>query len=338
MRMLVLLLLLVPLAFAGWAEIAGLALVVATGFLAVAFMLGMAFGVNELQVLAKEEMFQVLASGIMLAALVGTDGAVNSISGAMAVEPGTTNMQDAAIALLTATQTSTAGALKTIGELDMLVNREASKAGNCNIVQVGYGLSGCGGYSMLPTPLSMAGGMVGFAVGELAAMNRLITISKQFALVLLLPLGIILRAFKVTRGAGGFLIALAVSLHLAVPAGVIFGHMLSVSFMASTASSAYRGSTASPESIIPDCEPLDSDASPKRSFSCSGISKSGKNDEKAAYAYCKMREDIRKYTNLVFIKATLGPVIALLMFAASLRAITSLAGAEVDVSAISRFV
>jgi hypothetical protein len=36
--------------------------------------------------------------------------------------------------------------------------------------------------------------------------------------------------------------------------------------------------------------------------------------------------------------ATLGPVISLLMFAASLRALTSLAGAEVDVSAIARFI
>jgi hypothetical protein len=37
-------------------------------------------------------------------------------------------------------------------------------------------------------------------------------------------------------------------------------------------------------------------------------------------------------------KATLGPVLALLMMMAGIRTLTSIAGAEVDVSAISRFV
>lgn len=336
MKRLLLFLLLVPLAFAQWEGIAAGALTVSIILLAIAYAVGLAFGVNELQMMAKEELYQVVAAGLMVAVLLGANGLLNGVSNAMAFEPGTTTMQAAAVKLLTDTGAAVTTDLRNIGQLDMDVTREASKSGSCNIIQVGYGLSGCGGYSMLPTPLSMAGGITGFAVGELAAMKRLIEISQHFALSFLLPLGIILRTFKVTRGAGGFLIALGISMHLALPAGVLFSQMLSVTFYNNTAASA--GYTGAPSASVPSCEPMDSDPSDKGTFSCGSLSSSGKNDEKAAYAYCSMKADIRHYVNDVLIKAILGPVIALLMFAASLRALTSIAGAEVDVSAISRFV
>jgi hypothetical protein len=66
--------------------------------------------------------------------------------------------------------------------------------------------------------------------------------------------------------------------------------------------------------------------------------KEGNAEDTAFAAYLGLRQDIRKYLYVMMIQATLGPVLSLLMFAASLRALTSLAGAEIDVSAITRFV
>jgi hypothetical protein len=62
------------------------------------------------------------------------------------------------------------------------------------------------------------------------------------------------------------------------------------------------------------------------------------NERRSVGTYCMLRSYIRGYLYLMLAKATLGPVLALLMMMAGIRTLTSIAGAEVDVSAISRFV
>lgn len=333
MRMILALLVLVSLAFAQWESTAALAVITSAGFLLVIYMVGMGFGVNELQLMAKEEFYQVLASLGMLAVLIGANGVLNIISAGLA-EEGQTNLQDASLTIMASYRTDVSSVVSRISEWDKQAAKEASKSTQCSIVEVGYGISPCGGYAMLAGPLSMGGGIAGFAMGEISAMLRLVKISNAFSLTFLLPLGIILRAFKVTRGAGGFFIALGVSMHIMLPAGILFNEMLSVTFI--NVAAATYGYTGSASASIPECYD-DGDHISMKTGSGSPSEK-GKSDERAAYGYQQIRGAIKPELNIVLLKATLGPVIALLMFAASLRAITSLAGAEVDVSAISRFV
>jgi hypothetical protein len=211
-----------------------------------------------------------------------------------------------------------------IAALDISVSKEGSKAGQCNIMGIGYSISGCGGYSMLATPLSMAGGITGFAMAELSAMKRLLDVSSTYALNFILPLGIVLRTFKITRGAGGFLIALAVSMHILLPMGVVFNEMLGVTFLDDAASSDYSGSGGS--ASVEDCNPTDYQATADRD-----------SDNPAVRTYNSMRSDIQDYLYQILIRATLGPVLGLLIMMAGIRALSALAGADVDVSAISRF-
>jgi len=246
---------------------------------------------------------------------------------------------------------------------------EASKGGSCNIIQVGYSVSACGGYSMLPTPMSMAGNIAGFAIGELSAMYRLLQISTAYALSFLLPLGIVLRTFKLTRGAGGFLIALGISMHIFLPMGVIFNEMMAVTFIDAKTPDVsasdladitqYKPIIMNPAPKIPECNPLDTGStllfvgdypvkcnrnmppggSPSSYIDSSTVGTlSEGNDANAVGMYCMLRSDIKGYLFLMLAKATLGPVIALLLMVTGIRTLTSIAGAEVDVTAISRFV
>lgn len=322
-----LILLITPLAFAAWQSTAALAIMTSAGLLGVIYMIGMGFGINELQMTAKEEFFQLLAMMLMMVLLVGGDSILNSISTNPAFSGSSSvTLQGAAKESITTTLTGVTGLMESIAGTDHDAAIEGSKASSCSIMGMGYSVSGCGSYTMLATPLSMAGGITGFAIGEMYTMKRLIELSEAFAFPFLLPLGIVLRTFKFTRGAGGLLIALAISLHILLPMGIIFNDMLSATFYDppgsedDALSAPYKGDTAS---VDLDCNAGDTGTD---------------NENNAVDGYRTLRSNLRKYLFGMLIQATLGPVLALLMMSTGLRTITSLAGAEVDVSAISRFV
>jgi hypothetical protein len=325
MRMLLLLLLIVPAAFAAWQGVAAVAVVTSVAVLGILYMVGTGLGANELQVVAKEELFQVVAVLLMIVLLTGTDSLLNYVSGIF-VSPTAGSLQGAALESINDNLNKVQGVMTTVGDYDKSVAVEGSKASSCSILGMGYSVSGCGSYTMLATPLSMAGGITGFAIGELFTMKRLIQLSQEFSLNFILPLGIVLRTLKLTRGAGGLLIALGVSLHIMLPLGIVFNESMGATFLdppgtaEDSLSTPYSG-TASGVSL--SCNAGDTDEG---------------NEDNAISGYHTMRANIRKFLYDLMIRATLGPVISLLMFAASLRALTSLAGAEVDVSAVSRFV
>ncbi len=325
MRMLLLLLLIVPAAFAAWQGVAAVAIVTSVAVLGVLYMVGTGLGANELQVVAKEELFQVIAVLLMVVLLTGTDSMLNYVSGIF-VSPTAASLQEAALDSIDDNLNKVQGVMSTVADYDKNVAVQGSKASSCSILGMGYSVSGCGSYTMLATPLSMAGGITGFAIGELFTMKRLIQLSQEFSLNFILPLGIVLRTLKLTRGAGGLLIALGVSLHIMLPLGVVFNESMGATFLdppgttEDSISAPYSGSASG------------------ASLDCNAGDTGEDNENDAISGYHPVRPNLRKFLYDLMIRATLGPVISLLMFAASLRALTSLAGAEVDVSAVSRFV
>ncbi|MCI0503743.1 hypothetical protein L0Y65_03460 [Candidatus Micrarchaeota archaeon] len=328
-----LIILMAPVAFAAWQGTAAVAIMTSAGILGIIYMIGMGFGINELQMTAKEEFFQLIAMMVMIALLVGGDSILNAISANPAFSgSGSTTLQGAANASIDITLANVTALMDSIAETDHDAAIEGSKASSCSILGMGYSVSGCGSYTMLSAPLSMAGGITGFAVGELYTMKRLIELSTAFAFPFLLPLGIVLRTFKFTRGAGGLLIALAISLHILLPMGVIFNDMLGATFLdppgaADDALSApYQ---AGLQNVTLECNP---GATGEEWWS------GDSNAANAVRGYHALRDNLRVYLFTMLVQATLGPVLALLMMSTGLRTLTSLAGAEVDVSAISRFV
>ncbi len=329
MKKLLIFLLLVPMAFAAWQSVAGVAIMISLGIVAAIYMVGKGFGINELQMMGKEEMFQLIATGILVVVLVSSDGLLNAISTSDVFSEGQPTMQTNAMAMLDNTIGEMGSILSTIQNNDKNNQVEGSKSSQCSIMGTGYSVSGCGGYSMLASPMSMAGGIVGFSIGELSAVHRLIQISNEYAFSLLLPLGIVLRTIKLTRGAGGLLIALAISLHIMLPAGIIFSEMLAASFAASPESAAYTGGADSIDWDDYECNAGDT---------MPVLGDKTENEENVIGVFNIMKSNIRKYMFQAMIRGTLGPVLALLLMAGSIKAISSAAGSEVDVSALSRFV
>jgi len=320
----ILLIFLMPMAFAaGWEGTAAAAIMASAGFIGVLYMAGMGFGVNELQIIAKEEYYQLFATAILIALLFGSSSIMDGISDAFSDGTSPT-LQAHGLAVIDKTLNTGPDSMiqiyNNITELDTQVASEGSKTLSCSILQIGYTVSACGGYSMVNTPLSMAGGITGFAIGELYSMRRLILISTQFAMNLLLPIGILLRTFKLTRGAGGFLMATAVSMYILLPAGMVFNDMLAETFLAEAGSSAYTGGIAT---SVPECDPdaviFDSESG-------------------ATSLLDSLLVDLRKVVFSVLVRGTLGPVMSLMIMAAGIRALSSLGGAEVDVSALGRLV
>jgi len=329
MKKLLIFLLLIPMAFAAWQSVAGVAIMISAGIVAAIYVVGKGFGVNELEMMGKEEFFQLIATGVLVVVLVSTDGLLNAISTNDAFTDGQATMQANALSMIGNTINEMSGILSTIQSNDKHNQVEGSKSSQCSIMGTGYSVSGCGGYSMLATPMSMAGGIVGFSIGELSAVQRLIHISNVYAFSLLLPLGIVLRTIKLTRGAGGLLIALGIALHIMLPAGIIFSEVLVASFSAAPESAPYTGGATSIDWSNNECNAGDT----MPTFG----DKTG-NEESAINVFNTMRANISKYMFSAMIRGTLGPVIALLLMAGSIKAISSAAGSEVDVSALSRFV
>jgi hypothetical protein len=344
MKKLMLLLLLVPLAFAGWQTVAAMAIITSGALLAAVYIIGFGLGINELQILAKEELFQLLALMVMMVALWGGDGILNGISTSPEFAGDSDTMQEASLDILDDWKANVTSALNAMKDVDKAVSVEGSRGGQCSLFGMGYSVSACGGFSMLAAPLSMAGNIAGFAMAEVAGMRRLVEIAMEYGLSLILPLGIILRTFKMTRGAGGFLIALAVSMHIMLPAGIIFNSMLAETFLDDDdASEGYEETPQGIDMTDLECEPMNTRGSIGDSIVTAFVSggtniEMDSNEGKAANAYNDMRGSIRSYLYALLIEATMGPIIALLLMIGSIRALSAAAGADVDVSAISRFV
>jgi len=335
-KLALLFLFLIPLTFA-WQGIAMAAVGISAAMLGIIYMVGMGFGISELQMMAKEELFQLIAFGIMLTIFVGGNSILDAISTNDAFTQGATGdattMQEAAESYLDKTiHDIRIYIFNKIATWDIQISQEASKASTCNVMNMGYSVSGCGGYTVLASPLALAGNIAGFTIGELSAMKRLLDLTQAYALILLLPIGIILRTVKFTRGAGGLIIALAIALHIMLPAGIIFTEMLVETFIASEQGEGYNVDMWSESAdLILKCNAADAGNA--------GLGSVGHdNTDKAQETYDNLARTIRSYTVIILLRGIFGPIISLLMVITSIKAITSLAGAEIDVTAISRFV
>jgi hypothetical protein len=322
-KILLMLFLLISFSFAAWQSVAVLALVASLTLIALVFVIGYGFGIDILKATAKDEVYQLIALAILIVVLFGTNNLLDAISTDPTLSGEQANMQTTALISLNSTMKNLSNAYSNVQDVDKDIGVASAKVLSCQLQGMGYSVSGCGGFSMLAGPFSLAGSIMGFALGELNAVYKLIEVSLAYGLTLLLPIGIILRTFRLTRGAGGFLIAAGVSFHILLPIGILFVDMLGDSFLADEDTPAAYKSSAGLSGISPSCEPGDTGEG---------------NADEAYSAYSSLRSAMKSYVFLILIKATLGPVVSILMMIAGIRYLTSLAGAEVDVSALARVI
>ena len=337
-KLLITFLLLLSTTFAGWETTAGIAVMTSLMLLIVLYMAGFATQNETLKLMCKDEFYQLIAVALMVAVFFGTNNLIDLIS-KNATLGGADTLQIAALKSLNNTLSDIKSDFDAINSADKSVGEEASAGTSCSVLGIGYFISACGGFSMLQAPFSLVGSVFGFAIGELTEVIRLIELSQAYALALLLPFGIILRTFKITRGAGGLLIGLAIAMHLLLPMGIMFTEYFGDAFIKYTGgisgvksdiNAPYK--STSKDLTIESCSPGETDSD------WGGTGDDSTNEVAAMKTYDNFRAKIKSYMYNILVRATLGPVIAVLMLVSGIRAISALGGAEIDVSALSKVV
>ena len=312
---------LLSLSFAatGWIAPTVVALIAAVTLLAILFMFGYALHNDEIKMVSKEELYQLVTIAIIIGSLVGITEALDSISSNISGE----NLSFPALALSYVNDDAAVveAGYNNIVSFSSKVGLESSKSLSCSYLSLFTGFSACGSYSTLLGTFSLVFQGMGIALAEWGSMKFLLGFAETQAFGMLIPFGLFLRVFRFTRGAGAIVIGLAVALYVFLPMGIFLMHNILAEFENSHPNFQSGGPLAG-------------------AFSVSGCDAytmyddSNVNSAKSTYNSAKDRFDY--YAYLVLVKTTMTVVISMIVMLAGLRYVSTLAGAEVDVSILTR--
>jgi len=328
------LLLLSQLSFAAgtWMNVAALAVVTSAIILAIVYMLGVGFDVNELKFLAHEEVYQLLATIIMIGVLAGAQAWLDSLTPGLGL-PGGLSFQDGSLSVLSNELANQKNAYDGLYDFSVGLGKQSSKSYYCALEGVGFTANPCNSLRALVSPVSLAFQALSLSITELNSLTTLLNFSKQYAFALLLPLGILLRTFKITRGAGGLFIGLGVALYLFLPMAVLF---MNVVLDPGNAGYNPHFGSAPTYGYGKDDLTLPSASCDETKFGTFGGGVSYDNLDTATAEFNALETKINVYVYLFLIRGTMTTVVGLLTLYASLRAVSKLAGAEIDLSALAR--
>lgn len=327
MKKLLLFLFLISLSFASWHSIAGLAILASFSILAIIFAIGYGFGLEELKIVSKEEMFQLIVTVILVAILGSVELTMNSFSADLGSYVGESEtIQALALEDVTNSIEHLTLVMTEVRDFSNTVGYQATVTFYCNLLGSGIFLSPCGAYNSLLPSLAVASQMLSVALAEFSSLQILTELGMRYAFNFILPLGIFLRTFKVTRGAGGFLIALGVCLYFVLPLSILFINSIIYEYMEDEG---YLDGDGNP--IIPHLEVENCDRKQATTQNINRVQTTISN-----FVRNTGNDHIENFTFYFLISATFLTVITLLIFLVSLRLFTSLGGAEIDVSALGR--
>ncbi len=320
-------LILTSLSFASWQTIAGLTILTSFSILIILFVIGYGFGMEELKILSKDEMYQLLVTIILIALLVSAEGFLNSFSESLGSYTGETKtIQLLALDSLNDSMGNSMQILSELRTFSQEIGFQATQSTYCNLLGSGIFTSPCGAYNTPLPSIAVASQMLSLSLAEFGSLYFLITLGMNYAFNFILPLGLILRTLKITRGAGAFFIALGICLYFILPLSILSLNLL-------------IGSYESTNNItIPNL-------SLSNSLYCSTADSVPENINKiqtllSTYMFTSpIPGEIDVVESLTFyflISSTFLVVITMLIFLVSLQALTSICGAEVDVSVLGK--
>jgi len=320
MKKLLALLMLVSVAFAqgSWVSVASMAVLVSLTALLILFMIGYGFGINELRFLSVEEIYQLFVTIIMIGLLYSASLYFDEFSRAVGFEEG---LQNASITILENNLNNHSTMVSSLKSFALDLGTEASQSSFCSLQGPGYTVAPCSSYRAIIPSVSMAFQALSLSSAEVNSLLILAKFGRAYTFALLLPVGIILRTFRFTRGAGGLLIGFAVSLYLLLPLGVISMDIITSDFEEERSDYQEIPGLPSPDSSSNECDPLDAGT---------------KNLNRAEGLFDSTRQNIKPYLYYFLIKGTLTTIICLILVITGIREISRLAGAEIDVSALAR--
>ncbi|MEK6982442.1 MAG: hypothetical protein AABX38_05915 [Candidatus Micrarchaeota archaeon] len=307
-----------------WVSTAAIALIASAALLALIYMVGHGFEINELKMLANEELYQLVVTIVIIGLLLGSTSILNSFSSTFAPS-GATNFQDAAISAVRANLADHQSIYNNLKSFSVELGKESSKSYFCSLQGVGFYVSPCSAFSSISPSVSLAFQILSASIAELNSLDTLLNFAKTYGFAVLLPFGILLRTLKFTRGAGGLFLGLAVSLYIVLPLLVIFMDVLLNPATGYNPTAFGIQIRALP---IPECD--------ETSFGTVTGGISYDNYDAAVGTFQSLLNNVKTYIYYALVRGTMLLVVSLLGFFSAFRAISKVAGAEVDISSLMR--
>lgn len=331
------LLVLVPLSFAApWQDLALVALMASLSALGIIYAIGYAFDIGPLRLLAREELVQLVGTGLLIAGFASfqlfLEGLSTDLGGGIpVVDLAKQNLGDINDAL--------SGSNSLLVGLATHLGAEASKSAFCSFSAVSFSVAACGGFSAVAGPFPLAFQAIGAAAGEIATLDTMLDFGTGgggggLIFTLFFPLGLFLRTFKLTRGAGGLLVGIAVTFYLILPYSIVFVHATIEDTRANLQTVYGSFGDLSTGVSTESCDEYDfDDGNEQKAIKqlrniIGQPAQSGAPPAQATY--------IQSVIYQVLISSTILLAVVLSIMVASIRALGSIGGAEIDVSPLAR--
>ena len=198
--------------------------------LALAFMLSKIFNMQHWTAMIGDEVLQVLATGVVAILLIGVqlnvDGYLSNafLATGAPLPPSCTGNKIGCtneIAYNKLTDLHLESVFTGLQDSSTWLGQQASRGIYCNLLNVGFTLSNCGQLNAFRGSLTMSSFAVMTAIVDVYAQQFLLTLARNYAFSLIIPLGLFFRCFKMSRQAGGALIAIGFGFYTAYPLTII---------------------------------------------------------------------------------------------------------------------
>ncbi|MFA5929877.1 MAG: hypothetical protein WC861_03255 [Candidatus Micrarchaeia archaeon] len=204
----------------------GLAVLIPILIIAIAYMASYIFNIPSLRAILQDELLQIFATGAIALTLVGTQAVVDQYvtatlqaSGASGADIGST--MDAAGAKIAELEAKASGILSNMQDVSDRLGSEASRGVYCNFMGVGFSLTNCSPLNAYRGSLTAAAFTTTVALSDAYAQDFLLSLARSYAFTVLIPLGLLFRCFRVTRMAGGALIAIGFGFYTVYPVVIL---------------------------------------------------------------------------------------------------------------------
>ncbi|MCX6771995.1 MAG: hypothetical protein NTX79_08165 [Candidatus Micrarchaeota archaeon] len=297
-----------------------LALLIPTFIVAIAYMASYAFNTPSLRAILQDELLQILATGAVALTLVGTQLVVDqyvvaTLQASGAAGSNIDGVMAAAADKINSLSAGTASVLQNMQDVSMALGKEASKGVFCNFMGVGFSLSNCSPFNAYRGSLTASAFTSTVALSDTAAQSYLLSLARNFGFTVIIPLGLLLRCFRASRGAGGALIAIGFGFYTVYPAVIL-----------ATDNLLHNGTPPNAPSIpkVGACDPMETSVSTSLSeFTDYGDQLTDYTSTKALAYFVLVRVLFLSILNLII---TLGFI----------RMFANMIGSDIDVSSLAR--
>ncbi|GEM_PF-1352835 len=215
-----------------WQALSIMAVFVAFIVLVILYMLTYLANSPEMRTMVSSEMYQVIFTLFIIAIFIGVEAFSAEVIGpAFGLDFGAAegqNQIDYALEVTGGPDASDGLIAYQWGEMLSFANNVVSPLGTlsalsarCSFLGFSFGFAGCAGLAVPFASASLAMRVLSTSLLMLNSQYFLLKLAQGFFFPVLLPVGLFLRSFHVTRGAGALLIAIAAAFYFMYPVGVL---------------------------------------------------------------------------------------------------------------------